>query len=666
MAVPQQDLGGGGGAEEENYTYEEDSTRAQWKTRWHFVVGAIGSAVGLGNLWRFPFLVYRYGGGPFLIPYFLALVFVGIPLLILEFALGQSCGGGNVVCWGALHKRLRGLGLAAVYAGFVVVTYYNILIALSIFYGIFSFSKHLPWVATNPPADPSERAAANVAASDAFFSEKALHLAADPDLPGMIAAGNLIAAVLFTWILVGLIINNGVKSVTNVVFWTVGLPCATLIVLIISGAALPGSLDGVRGYLGTWDMSKLADASVWSSATSQIFFSIGICFGIMTTFASYNGKRMSAVKDAIIVSSFNSFYSVMAGFAVYAVLGNLALTEGSSVESVMVAGPSLAFKTFPIALAQLPMGAKQFFCILFFGTLFFLGIDSSFSLCEAAATALHDSCALRHLDQRMIATIVSVFGFMCSLLYTADIGYYLLDVVDHYTNNLLVVAIGFLYCISATWLYRLDEVEEKIGPTGKHALGIHNAAWLCAIIVGNVVGFAVDPKFFYVGPILAVVIVLVGTLSAIVVAMKKPSGSKDEERGAARPANPSSATTKERVVLVLLGPAEMLRNDLNRCILALYDANIHPWTIHIAWSIVVKYITPTVLSIVFSSTINDLAREGGYGGYSIGYQLFGAGVVFVGLLLVVIGVAVPDALDVWVDDVRESLFIITRRRTPGR
>ena len=183
MAVPQQDLGGGGGAEEENYTYEEDSTRAQWKTRWHFVVGAIGSVVGLGNLWRFPFLVYRYGGGPFLIPYFLALVFVGIPLLILEFALGQSCGGGNVVCWGALHKRLRGLGLAAVYAGFVVVTYYNIIIALSIFYGIFSFSKHLPWVASNPPADPSERAAANVAASDAFFSEKALHLAADVSLP---------------------------------------------------------------------------------------------------------------------------------------------------------------------------------------------------------------------------------------------------------------------------------------------------------------------------------------------------------------------------------------------------------------------------------------------------------------------------------------------------
>lgn len=625
--------------------------RPRWGSRRRFVAAAIGSAVGLGNLWRFPYYVLRYGGGPFLLPYVLALVVVGIPLLVLEFALGQVVMGGDVVCFGVLHRRLRGVGVAGAYTAFVIVTYYVAIIAISVFYLVMSFSPALPWMAQGAAlagtgGGREEAAVANNEQASKFWTDDVLHLAADPDSPGLIAAGNLLAALVVVWLCIFMIIYRGVISVSNVVFWTVGLPCATLLVLIVAAASLEGSLEGIKAYIGVWDWTQLQVASTWASATSQIFFSIGICHGIMTAYASYNGRRMSAVKDAIIVSCFNSMYSFFAGFAVFGVLGNLAVSAGSSVNDVANAGPSLAFKTYPVALGNLPQGARQFFSIVFFSTLIFLGIDSAFSLCEAATTVIKDARSTHIMPTQLIAAITTLVGLCASLLYVSDIGLYVLDVVDHYVNSFLIIGIGILHAVAAGWTYRRQDVARAIGVRGSFALACVEAGWLSAAIVGNGIGFGIlaDATALsafpgggpVLGAVLALLLIVIGTSAGLALALL---GKDAAQQG---------TTAAQRARLLLMGPVDRVVEDLNAGIEQMYDPSIQgvPWRIPQAWSIAVKFVIPSILSLVFSSNLNDLIRVGGfYGGYSMGYQAFGCAIVLLGFSFVVLGLVAPHAYD---------------------
>ena len=285
--------------------------RNRWSSKLIFIFASIGSAVGLGNVWRFPYLAGKYGGGAFLIPYMLMLFILGVPLLIMEFAIGQRMQLGAVGSFKKIKRRLSGIGLSAVLCGFVVVSYYAVVMAWSLLYFIYSFT--LKW-----GADPKK-----------FFFSDVLHLSKGVGEIGFVSVW-IIFALVIVWTLVYFSVWKGVKSVGKIVLITMPLPVILLIVILIRGVTLPGAIEGILLYI-TPKFSAILDFEVWSAAMSQIFFTLSLAFGIMIAYASFQHESSDITKSALITSLVNSSISIVAGFAVFSTLGYMATKSGVSV-----------------------------------------------------------------------------------------------------------------------------------------------------------------------------------------------------------------------------------------------------------------------------------------------------------------------------------------------
>jgi neurotransmitter:Na+ symporter, NSS family len=424
--------------------------RARWDSRTIFLFAAIGSAVGLGNVWRFPYLTYKFGGGAFLIPYLIALVILGIPLLILEFAIGQKLQKGAVDAFKTVHHRLRGIGFAAIASGFVVVVYYAAVMAWALLFFINSFRTQLPWAAD----------------AKGFFFNAVLQIS---DGVGQIGGINwyLFFSLLAVWVAIYFSVRKGVKSVGKVVLITMPLPIILLIVLFIRGITLPGALTGI-GYYLTPDFSALASTEIWLAAASQIFFTLSLAFGIMIAYASFNKKKQDITADAYITSIANSAISIFAGFVVFAVIGFMAMNTSAPIEEVATAGPGLAFVVFPQALALMPFA--WFFSALFFLTLLSLGIDSAFSLVEAVNTVIADKT--KKIQQQKIALYVCSLAFILGIIFTTRAGLYFLDIFDHFITTFGLVLVGIFECIAIGWVYGAERLRKYINSVSKWKLGV--------------------------------------------------------------------------------------------------------------------------------------------------------------------------------------------------
>ncbi|HXK49481.1 MAG TPA: sodium-dependent transporter, partial [Clostridiales bacterium] len=205
--------------------------RERWSSRYIFLFAAVGSAVGLGNVWKFPYLAYKYGGGAFLIPYLVALIVLGIPILAMEFAIGQKMQSGAIKSFADIHKKAAGIGLAAIFAGFVVVVYYSAVMAWSFIYLFKSFASELPWCSD----------------SKAYFFNDVLHISPSVGEIGGIGLPIFLALIL-VWVSIYFSIWKGVKSVGAVVKVTMPLPVILLVVLFIRGITLEGSGAGIAAY----------------------------------------------------------------------------------------------------------------------------------------------------------------------------------------------------------------------------------------------------------------------------------------------------------------------------------------------------------------------------------------------------------------------------------
>ena len=320
--------------------------RDRWSSRTIFLFAAIGSAVGLGNVWRFPYLTYKFGGGAFLIPYLISLLVIGIPLLMLEFALGQKFQKGAVRSFNSLHPTLGVIGLGAILAGFVVVIYYAVVMAWSLVYLLKSFNTNLPWSSN----------------AESYFFNSVLGITDSVGNIGGISPA-LVLALLAVWIGIFLIVRKGVKSVGKVVVITMPLPIILLIILFIRGITLPGAFSGIAAYLKP-DFSAILDPEIWLAAVSQIFFTLSVAFGIMIAYASFNKKTQSVAGDTYITAFADAAISLFAGFVVFSILGYMATTAGVGIDEVATSGPGLAFVVFPQALSLMPFA--WFFSILFF------------------------------------------------------------------------------------------------------------------------------------------------------------------------------------------------------------------------------------------------------------------------------------------------------------
>jgi solute carrier family 6 GABA transporter-like protein 1 len=347
--------------------------REHWSSRFAFYFATAGAAIGFGNVWRFPGLSVQYGGGAFFIPYLMALFFVGIPLAILEIGFGQYFQTGDIGVFGGFHPRLRGVGVCSLVCGFIVSSYYIVLIGWVVNAFFSTFDEDAPW--GNPELSGEE-------AVDYFYNNIiGMNTVVSPDLkPTRIVLKN-VAYTALVWLVVFCVTAFGLQTTGRFTYVTMGLPVVLLFVFLVRAATLPGAGDGVHAYIGEWDLSVLqTNGEVWSVACSQVFFSISLTFGILTSYGSHCKRDEPAVLNSCVIVAANSMFSVLTGFAVFCALGHLAYKAGVSVTDIPYGGFSLVFGTWPVVLGTLP-GGIHWVRLLFFD-LFLLGIDSAFAFVE--------------------------------------------------------------------------------------------------------------------------------------------------------------------------------------------------------------------------------------------------------------------------------------------
>jgi len=430
-----------------------EEQRENWGTRAAFVLAAIGSAVGLGNLWAFPYKLYGHGGGAFLIPYILAMVVVGIPLLIAEFSLGHLTQRATPDAFGRADRKFAFVGWWQIILSFIIITYYAVILAYCVSFlyysvvGIFN-GGDLPWAGEGIEGVQN--------AKTFFFDDFLGH---NESFTLGRVQWHIVGALVVTWVAMYLCIFRGVKLVSKVVLWTVPLPWLLLGILTIRGLTLPGAVVGLEYYLEP-NWSRLANPETWRWAFGQMFFSMSLAFGIMITYASFLHRKSDLNNNAAIIGLADLGTSFVAGLAVFATLGGMAYASamhgtGVPVDKVAEGGASLAFVAFPYALAQLPHSA--WFSLFFFGSLLLLGIDSAFSITECVLASIVDKTGWSR-DKVLIA--LSLVGLAIGLLYCTAGGLTWLGKMDDFINGTWGITLtALLECVVLGWLFQLRRLR---------------------------------------------------------------------------------------------------------------------------------------------------------------------------------------------------------------
>merc|ERR1712127_69256 len=456
-----------------------------------FILSAIGYAVGVGNVWRFPYRAAQNGGGVFLIPYFIMLLVCGIPIFYIELAFGQYSGQGPITIWESI-PIFKGIGWSMIFVSWIVSLYYNIVITWSIFYLFASMQTTLPW--TRCDADWNQNAvciilddngtlitsqpytAETVSAAEEYWYYRVLRLDQSTG-ENDIGAPNwdLTLCNLLGWLIVFVCLYKGVESAGKVVYFTATFPYFVLVILFFFGIFREGAGIGIDYYL-TPDWAQLADANVWKNAASQIFYSLGVAFGGLMTMASFNRFDNNVGRDTLIVCIGNCLTSFFAGFVIFSVIGSMSHILGVEVKDLADAGPGLAFIAYPQALALMPI--PQLWSILFFLMMICLGLDSQYAMVEVVVTGLPDEFPILRKYKPYILGAVCSSGFLIGLIFTSPGGMYWFVMFEDYSASIgflimatcMLVAIFHLYGNACTKLYGgyygrfIKNLEEMMGP----------------------------------------------------------------------------------------------------------------------------------------------------------------------------------------------------------
>ncbi|WP_066500599.1 sodium-dependent transporter [Abyssisolibacter fermentans] len=424
------------------------SKRGQWGSRMGFILAAIGSAIGLGNIWRFPYVAASNGGGAFLIPYLFALLTAGIPILILEFSLGHKVRTSTPGIFGKIKRPFEALGWFQTMISFGIMVYYVAIIGWSMNYFVYAFTSK--W---------------GIETKDFFFN-KFLQVSEGPFTLGGLNKVTLITLVL-AWLINYIILRGGVKAgieKANKIFMPLLIIC--LITVMVRGVTLEGAAQGLD-YFFKPDFSKLLDLKVWIAAYGQIFYSLSICFGIMMTYSSYLPDDTDIVNNAFITGLGNCSFSIMSGIAVFSVLGYMAAQQGVSVSEVATGGIGLAFIVFPKAINALP-GFNGIFGAIFFLCLIFAGLSSSMSIMEVVVSGTADKF---NASRTKVLTIATVIGFVISLIFVSGAGIYILDIVDHFINTYCIAISGLIELLVLTWYFNIEGTRKYANKLSDFTVG---------------------------------------------------------------------------------------------------------------------------------------------------------------------------------------------------
>ncbi|XP_072329215.1 sodium- and chloride-dependent creatine transporter 1-like isoform X2 [Scyliorhinus torazame] len=461
--------------------------RETWTRQMDFIMSCVGFAVGLGNVWRFPYLCYKNGGGVFLIPYLLIVLVGGIPVFFLEIALGQFMKQGGIGAWN-IAPLFKGLGFASMVIVFFCNTYYIMVLAWGLYYLIHSFTNNLPWATCGNSWNTPEctevflhgqchngtiinSTSANISCNELadkrspiieFWERKVLRISVGIDHLGAIN-WQMLLCVLATWIIVYFCIWKGVKSTGKVVYFTALFPYLVLIILLAHGVSLPGALNGIIYYLKP-DWSKLGEAQVWIDAGTQIFFSYAIGLGALTALGSYNRFHNNCYRDAYLLALINSTTSFFSGFVVFSVLGFMASEQGMDISKVAESGPGLAFIAYPKAVTLMPIA--PLWAALFFFMLLVLGLDSQFVGVEGFITGIMDllpTYVSGGLRREVVVAVCCLICFVIDLCMVTDGGMYIFQLFDYYSaSGITLLWQAFWECIVVAWVYGADRFIDDI------------------------------------------------------------------------------------------------------------------------------------------------------------------------------------------------------------
>ncbi|WFP16003.1 sodium-dependent transporter [Citricoccus muralis] len=444
--------------------------REQFAGRWMFIMAAIGSAVGLGNIWRFPYIAYENGGGAFVIPYLVALLSAGIPLLFFDYAIGHRFRGSPPLAFRRLHKSTEALGWFQVMVCVIIGIYYAAIIGWAISYTWFSVSE--AW-----GDDPN-----------GFFFGQYLNMAEDVTPTLQIVPG-VFWPMLAVWILLLIILGMGVRRGIAMAS-IIGIPVLVVmfLVLVVIALTLDGATSGLEA-LFTPNWEALTHPGVWVAAYGQIFFSLSVGFGIMITYSSYLKRRTNLTGSGLVVGFSNSGFEVLAGIGVFSALGFMAQASGVGITDVVDAGIGLAFIAFPALISEAPGGLGPLIGVLFFGSLVFAGFTSLVSILEVVISAVKDKTGLSRW------TVVLTVGTACAiaslLLLGTTTGLPMLDTTDAFTNNVGIVGGALVSVIIVAWIVRrLRPLVDHLNAVSSFRLGpVYKV--LIAVVMPVVLGYMV-------------------------------------------------------------------------------------------------------------------------------------------------------------------------------
>ncbi|XP_018424354.1 PREDICTED: sodium-dependent neutral amino acid transporter B(0)AT1 [Nanorana parkeri] len=509
------------GLEDRIQTYEEleileqkeAGERPQWDNKAQYMLTCIGFCVGLGNVWRFPYLCQSHGGGAFMIPFLILLVFEGIPLLFIEFAIGQRLRKGSVGVWSSIHPTLKGVGIASMLVSFFVGLYYNTIIAWVMWYFFNSFQDPLPWseCPLNANRTGLEPECAQSSPVDYYWYRETLNISTSIENSGTLQWW-LVLSLACAWGVLYVCTIRGIETTGKAVYVTSTLPYLVLTIFLIRALTLKGSVSGII-YLFTPDVKELANPVTWLDAGAQVFYSFSLAFGGLISFSSYNSIHNNCEQDAVIISIINGCTSVYSATVIYAIIGfratarfddcfasnilqlsntfdipegnvtvenydnaltqlnntypdviaslNLPTCDLNRILSEGVEGTGLAFIVFTEAITKMPV--SPLWSVLFFIMLFCLGLSSMFGNMEGVLVPLMDLKLIpKSWPKEAVTGTICAVSFLIAFIFVLNSGNYWLALFDGYAGSIPLLIIAFCEMVSVVYIYGIDRFNKDV------------------------------------------------------------------------------------------------------------------------------------------------------------------------------------------------------------